>query len=275
MNTRPVPAAWVAAVDDFLTALRAGGSPATTAATRRAHLHRIGRGLGGSPWEVEPDQLVTWCGRQDWAPETRRSVRSSLRAFYRWGVASGRTTSNPAEALPRVRPSQPRPRPASDEAYRTALAAARKPEHRLMLRLAAEAGLRRAEVAQVHVRDVLEDGDGWSLRVHGKGDRDRIVPLGRSLAVELRAAADHGFLFPGAAGGHLSARWVGRIVAELLPAGVTMHALRHRFATRAYGVDRDTFVVQTLLGHASPATTRRYVAVPVAGLRATVDALAA
>ena len=273
MSNRAVPAAWVSAVDEFLTALRAGGTPATTAGTRRAHLHRAARGLGGSPFEVDAGRLVAWCGAQDWAPETRRGVRGSLLAFYRWAVAAGRTDSNPAEALPAVRPAPPAPRPAGETEYARALLAARTPAHRLMLRLAAEAGLRRAEVAGVHVRDLVEDLEGWSLWVHGKGGRDRLVPLSRSLAVELRGAVDHGYVFPGAVGGHLSARWVGRIVADLLPGSTTMHQLRHRFATRAYGVDRDTFTVQQLLGHASPDTTRRYVVVPDERLRATVNAL--
>ncbi|MFL0579184.1 tyrosine-type recombinase/integrase [Dietzia sp. 179-F 9C3 NHS] len=278
MATVPVPAAWVAAVELFLLALTAGGSPATTRATRRAHLHRMGRLLGGSPWEVEPARLVEVCGRQDWAVETRRAVRSTLRAFYAWGVAAGHVEASPAEALPRVRPATPRPRPASEAAYQAALSAARSPRDRLMLRLAAEAGLRRAEVAGLHTRDVVEDLDGYSLHVVGKGGRARVVPLSRSLALDVRAFAHdgggRGFLFPGAAGGHLSPRWVGKVVRDLLPDGVTMHQLRHRFATRAYAHDRDTFVVQALLGHASADTTRRYVAVPAAGLRATVEAVA-
>lgn len=273
-----VPAAWIAAVDLFLLALTAGGSPPTTRATRRAHLHRMGRLLGGSPWEVTGEQLVAVCGRQDWATETRRGVRSTLRAFYAWGVAAGHVETSPAEALPRVRPAVPRPRPASEDTYAAALTAARSTRDRLMLRLAAEAGLRRAEVAGLHTRDVIEDLDGWSLHVLGKGGRERVVPLSRSLALELRTYAHElggrGWLFPGAVGGHLSPRWVGKVVGELLPGETTMHQLRHRFATKAYAHDRDTFVVQQLLGHESPATTRRYVAVPVAGLRATVEAVA-
>lgn len=54
----------------------------------------------------------------------------------------------------------------------------------------------------------------------------------------------------------------------------TPHPLRHRFATRAYAVDRDLLAVQTLLGHASPVTTRRYVAVPDESLRRTVLSVA-
>lgn len=275
-NVKPITAAWSAAVEEFLTVLAAGGSPKTTRATRRAHLNRVARGLRGSPWSVEAGELVAWCGRQNWATETRRGVRGSLRAFYDWGFAAGYIGSNPAAALPKVRPAEPKPRPASDDAYAAALRAAREPAHRLMLRLAAEAGLRRAEVAHIHTRDFVDDLAGLSLRVHGKGDRDRLVPLSKSVAFELRAVAGTtpGHLFPGRDAGHLSPRWVGKIVAGLLPGDVTMHALRHRFATRAYSVDRDTFAVQTLLGHASPATTRRYVAVPVEGLRSTVEGAA-
>lgn len=59
-----------------------------------------------------------------------------------------------------------------------------------------------------------------------------------------------------------------------MPEGWTLHTLRHRFATRAYSIDRDLLAVQTLLGHASPVTTRRYVAVGEDRLRATVLAVA-
>ena len=144
---------------------------------------------------------------------------------------------------------------------------------RLMLRLAAECGLRRAEVAQVHSRDVVEDLGGWSLVVHGKGSRERVVPLPVSVGVELRALG-RGYAFPGDDHGHLSPRWVGTLISRLLPEGYTMHSLRHRFATRAYAVDRDVFTVQELLGHASPATTRVYVQLPNDSKRRLVDAIA-
>ncbi|WP_311210918.1 MULTISPECIES: site-specific integrase [unclassified Aeromicrobium] len=160
----------------------------------------------------------------------------------------------------------------TDEAYRYALARADERE-RLMLRLAAECGLRRAEVAQVHTRDLVQDLDGWSLRVLGKGQRERVVPLPRGLAAELRSRPK-GYIFPGDDHGHLSPRWVGTLVGNVLPDGWTMHKLRHRAATRWYAVDRDTFTVQDLLGHASPATTRAYVAIPNDSLRRTVEAAA-
>lgn len=235
-------------------------------------MRRVARALGGSPFELDDERLVSWCGRQDWAVETRRGVRASLLAFYLWAVAVGRTTTNPAAALPKVRAALPRPRPAPEIAYRTALERA-DDRGRLILRLAAEIGMRRAEVARAHSRDLIEDLEGWSLIVHGKGGRQRVVPLTDGLASAIRARGA-GYLFEGRDSGHLSPRWVGKIVTQLLPGDTTMHQLRHRFATRAYSVDRDVFAVQELLGHASPETTRRYVVVPSASLRSTVRAVA-
>lgn len=228
------------------------------------------------PWEVTTADLMDWTGGRSWARETRRGVRASLRSFYAWALSAGKVPESPAAGLPRVKPAVPAPRPASDAALDAALRAA-GPRERLMLRLAAEAGLRRAEVAQVHERDLFEDLAGWSLVVHGKGSRERVVPLSRGLALAVRTQLHDvggGWVFPGDDGGHLSPRWVGKIITRLLPGDVTMHALRHRFATRAYAVDRDLVTVQTLLGHASPVTTRVYVQVPDDALRRTVLAAA-
>lgn len=221
--------------------------------------------MSAGPWEVTLDELTAWLGVQEWATETRRSVRSSLRGFYGWAVEVGYLNQSPAVELKPIRPAVPNPRPARDEAYAAALRVADEREQ-LMLRLAAESGMRRAEVAQVHARDLEEDLLGWSLRVHGKGDRERTVPLspGLALALRTRVLTTGGYAFPGYGGGHLSPRWVGKIVGRLL----------HRFATRAYAVDRDLLTVQQLLGHASPTTTTVYVQLPSDALRRTVQAIA-
>lgn len=220
------------------------------------------------PWEVQLEDLLEWAGGQRWSRETRRSVRASLRGFYRWGVSVGRMEASPAEDLPPVEPAVPDARPAPETAYREALASADE-RGRLILRLAAEVGLRRAEIAQMHSRDLGEDLLGDSLLVHGKGGKTRVVPLPRPLALELRRRGP-GWIFPGNDGGHLSPRWVGKIATLLLPADWTLHTLRHRFATKAYAAERDLLSVQTLLGHTSPVTTRRYVRLPADALRRTM-----
>ncbi|WP_194820538.1 site-specific integrase [Nocardia sp. XZ_19_385] len=149
-----------------------------------------------------------------------------------------------------------------------------EPRERLMLRLSAEAGMRRGEVAQAHSRDLVEDDDGWWITVHGKGGKERMVPLLDDLAKELRALG-RGYFFPGRYGiGHLTAAYVGKRVRQHLDDANTMHKLRHMFGTRTYRVQKDVFVVQELLGHASADTTKRYVKMRHQDLRSTVEAAA-
>ncbi len=271
---RPVPAAWQQPIEDWTAALIAGGAPKTTRTTRLSHLRRLARGMGddSSPWGVTPDQIISWAGRQEWKIETRRSFRSSAQQFYRWAVDAERTETNPALKLPKIRPADPVARPTPEPVYVEGLARA-QPRERMMLRLAAECGMRRGEVSRVHSDDLVQDIDGeWSLIVHGKGGRDRTIPLPGLLAAELRELPP-GWAFVGADNRPLSAAWIGKLVTRVLPGKWTMHTLRHRFGTMAYSIDRDILAVQELLGHASPVTTRRYVRVPSESLRRTVNAV--
>jgi len=267
-----VSPSWARAIDEYLSAQRAAGSPTTTCTTRVQHLEHLARRVNADPWDLTTDQLVEYAGDQTWARETRRGRRSTFRSFWLWAINTGRAAENIALVLPKVPASEPRPRPTPDHVYAHAIARS-TPRERLMLRLGAEIGLRRAEVAVIHSDDVTQDLVGWSLLVHGKGSKKRTIPLSPSLALALRGLP-RGYAFPGDDDGHLSPRWVGKLMTNLIPEGFTMHSLRHRFATRAYGVERDVFAVQELLGHASPATTRRYVQIENAALRRTVLALA-
>lgn len=266
-----ISAAWAGAIADWTLFAHCQGWTKSTIRTRLDHLHVYARRLGvADPWSVEPLQLVAWFNRQHWATETRRGHRATLRAFYGWAASEGLVEASPAAALPIVRPAPPRPNPCSESAYVEALAKAGVRE-RLMIRLGAEIGLRRAEVAQVHNSDLTRDLDGWSLRVHGKGGRERYLPLPPLLAQEL-LSLPAGWAFPGDDDGHLSPRWVGTLVSRLLPDPWTMHSLRHRFAARTHEVERDLVIVQELLGHASIVTTRNYVPVRRDRLRLTVEA---
>ncbi len=272
----PVSPQWESAIAGYLLTLSAGGQRETTLKVCRQHLTRLARGLGCPPAEVTGELLVEWFGRQtQWAPETRKGHRSSARGFFSWAYRTGRIPVYLGDELPGVRVPKAAPRPAPDDAWEAALAAA-DARSRLILRLAAEVGLRRGEVAQVHTRDVLVVGGSAQLLVHGKGGKQRIVPISDEIAALLgRGPGGHtpgmastGYLFPDGAGGHLSAHWVGIAISRLLPAGYSMHTLRHRFATRAYRGSRNLRAVQSLLGHASIATTERYTAVDDDEIRA-------
>lgn len=242
-------------IEDYLSNMRAGGSPDTSIRVRRAQLARAFRTIGKPPELVTLDDLIGYLSAQDWKPETRKAVRSALRGFFAWAVATGRVESSPAERLPRVTVPQGQPRPAPEDVLDHALAAA-GPRDRLMLMLAAYAGLRRAEIARVHSDHLA----GHRLRVTGKGGKTRIVPLHPLLAEAL--ATVNGFAFPGQIDGHLSPDWVGRRLKHLLGDNYSAHTLRHRFASRAYGNNRDILKVRDWLGHSSIATTQRYTATP-------------
>lgn len=267
---------WCDALDAFETTLRAAGRSEQTIYLRRRHLTTLARHVAPrGPDDVVEADLEEWLGNPAWATETRRSHRSGVRTFFAWAARRGVVTADPSADLPPIRPALPHPRPAPDAALLAALASG-DARVRLAVRLGAEAGLRRGEIVLIHARDVIEDLTGHSLVVHGKGGKVRVVPLNDSLARKLRAVVMHGgYAFPGNVDGHMSAGWLGKLVSRALPAGVTPHALRHRFATRAYSASRDVFAVQELLGHASPETTRRYVRVDSERLRGVVDQVAA
>jgi integrase len=269
----PIPVDWRGPIDAFTQWLAAAGKSAETLRLRRVHLERLARDLRPlGPFDVTTLDLLGWMQAQNWAIETRRANRGTLRTFYKWAAQGGLMDHNPADALPVVRPAPPRPRPATEIQLGEALASAGARE-RLMVRLAAEVGLRRAEVAGLHSRDLAETPCGWEITVHGKGGRTRVLPLPDGLASQLRAL-EPGWVFPSPNGGHLTPAYVAKKVSDLLPPGVTMHALRHRFATEVYNLDRDVFAVQELLGHSSPVTTRRYVKVADGTLRSSVQRLA-
>lgn len=268
----PTPEAWIPELAAFHGYLRALGRSEATIHARLLQLRRFARENASTPpLAITFDDIIDHLAGRQWALETRRNTRNALRSFYAWAEDTGRIDRSPAAKLPIVKSGQPRPRPVQDDEYRLALAKA-SPRERLMLQLSAELGLRRGEVALVHSKDIVGTVNNWSLVVHGKGNKERTLPLNSNLAGSLRSRGE-GYIFPGQLDGHLSAAYVGKIISRLLPKGVTMHALRHRFATRAYNIDRDVFTVQQLLGHASPATTQRYVQVSDTSMRRLVEAV--
>ena len=268
-STRP-PAAWRRHVDDYLLTLAAGGQRETTIRHRYSHLCMVARGLGCPPEKVTAEKLLNWLGRrQHLAPETRHGYRSTLVGFFAWMYQTGRIPVYLGDALPKVRIPKAPPRPASDAAWQAALGKAdRRTE--LMLRLAGELGLRRAEIAQVHASH-FDDGRR-ELLVYGKGGAQRIVPVPDYLAAMIRESGT-GWLFPNRAGGHLSPQHVGKLISRALPDHWSAHTLRHRMATRAFKGSRNIRAVQELLGHASVATTERYTAVDSDELRDDVGAV--
>lgn len=267
-RSKATPPDWVGPLTSWCVELAAGGRTRQTVELRRAHIAQAARALGGSPSSVTAEELLGWLASRTWERETRRAHRASLRLFF---ASVGR--HDLVAVIPRVRPAEPLPRPTPDQELASALRAA-DARTALILRLAAEAGLRRGEIAQVHADDLGRDLLGPTLLVHGKGGRRREVPLSEGLAAVIRLRAGGGWLFAGAIAGHLSARRVGELAVEVLPHPWTLHSLRHRFASRAHEATHDLIAVSRLLGHASVATTQRYVATDAQRLRRVAQAAA-
>jgi integrase/recombinase XerD len=211
---------------------------------------------------------------------------SAVRSFHRFLLREGVTDRDPAAGVtqPRLPRSLPRPLPVGDvrrllEAPDPATPAGLR--DRAILELLYGSGLRISELTGLDVDDV--DPDAGSVRVLGKGGKEREVPVGSFARDALGAylargrpalagASTRGALFLNARGGRLSRQSCARLLGvHVRRAGidrrVTLHTLRHSFATHLLEGGADVRVVQELLGHASVATTQIYTLVTTRHLR--------
>jgi integrase/recombinase XerC len=210
---------------------------------------------------------------------------ATLRSFFRFLVRRGRARVNPAREV--RSPSLPGRLPAhlpidqSEALFRQPLGddeAGRR--DRAILEVLYASGVRVAELSGLDTTDVdLREG---SVRVLGKGRKERIVPLGAKAVEALRkylgsreSARSPLFLNP--RGGRLTVRSLHRIVrararAAGLAGRVTPHTLRHTFATHLLDAGADLRLIQELLGHARLATTQRYTHVSADRLAKVYDA---
>ena len=282
------------AVEDYLTFLRVerGVSPATLAAYR-GDLADFADSRGTRrDWAGSPDAAVRYLaartrrgvrGERPLAPTSLRRRAAAIRGFYRFAYGEGLIAVDVAARLDL--PRQPRLLPetltvdeverlleaAGDDTTLTGLRA------RALLELLYAAGLRVSEALGLDLEDASLDA-GF-VRVIGKGDRERLVPIGDVARDWLRAwidgprgpllAAGHvapargGPLFLGDRGRRLARQqaWSAVTTAAAragLGGQVTPHTLRHSFATHLLEGGADLRIVQELLGHASISTTQLY-----------------
>ena len=208
---------------------------------------------------------------------------SSLRTFFRFGIRRGIVADNPLAGI--CGPKIGRYIPVFltvDETF--ALLEAPGPtdtymhRDRALLELLYSTGIRVSELVSRDLDDL--DFTEEVLRVRGKGNKERLVPVGRPAIegvrnwlpqrlqlIQERAERGRGFeesaMFLNARGSRLTARSVERLVKAYgeragIPQIVTPHALRHSFATHLLEMGADLRSVQELLGHASLSTTQRY-----------------
>lgn len=172
------------------------------------------------------------------------------------------------------------PRILPDGSAERLLAVAQGPRDRAIVLIGFYLGLRCAEIVGRQVGDLDFDRAACAVR-HGKGDRDRTVPIPAKVAAELLAwtRGRTGWLFPGRhPGTHLTTRAVQDMIKRLaaqagLPAWASPHKMRHVYATTLLDRGANIRAVQELLGHANLATTEVYCHVLTSHLRAAVNLL--
>jgi integrase/recombinase XerD len=219
------------------------------------------------------------------ASSVARSL-AAVRSFHAFLLREGEADVDPSEGV--VRPKVPRtlPRPLTVDEVGKLLAVPGEAEppglrDRAILEVLYGAGLRISELVGLDVDDVdLEEG---SVKVMGKGSKERVVPLGRFAARAVSAyltrarpalarSRSGAALFLNQRGGRLTRQGADGILKSAargagLRKRVTPHMLRHSFATHLLEGGADVRVVQELLGHASLATTQIYTLVTGERLR--------
>lgn len=276
---------WEAPLTDFVQHLRARKLSPNSIGIRSYQIRHVSRYfLDREPWSVTTRDLEVVLGAEHWSRDTARSNMNAWKSFFDFLIATHDFPihDNPVAGLGTISATRGRPRPAPVDAIAEAVAKA--PDRvRLMIYLGAEVGLRRAEIAGIHTRDLFLDADGgMMLRVLGKGSKIRELPLSDRIAGLLRDIPA-GWVFPShhrgiddgtPAARHIGPIRVGELVREALPAGVTTHMLRHRFASEYYkATGYNIRAVQEMLGHSSVATTQIYTEVPKSTLRAGMNAM--
>lgn len=275
LTTWPIPKSWEGPISEWSAWLRVAGRRPATVHTRTLHIRSLARGLGTPLQDVTEQELLEWLGTRNWSPTTRNSQHASITGFFRF-IWRHEPARDPSQNLQRVPNRSGVPRPAPSELIRTVVKDVDE-RTRLMILLMANYGLRVGEVVLVSLLDIFPDLVGHSLLVHGKGGKERAVPLDPRFYADLKSYGQQvggRYIFAGQQDGHLSAAWAATLVRRELGGPWTAHTLRHRFGTEAYAATRDILALADLMGHANPSTTRGYVRVSRDDLSLTVAAAA-
>ena len=237
---------------------------------------------------------IAAAGTRRLAPRTLARRLSAMRQFYRFLLTDGLRADDPTSGLDTPRLGRPLPKVMSEaEVARLIVTAAAWPDEegvrlRCMLELLYATGLRISELVTLPL--AAAQRDPRFMLVRGKGGKERVVPLSppsREALIDYLACRKQflpegeasRFLFPSRGReGHLTRQRCGQLLKELAlganldPARLSPHVLRHAFASHLLDHGADLRSVQQMLGHADIATTQIYTHVQSDRLRRLVEA---
>ncbi len=297
-------------IDRFLTTLAVEkGYSAHTCRSYRADLVAFARFVAPEkstaaseeravPDRFDPRQVDSLAIRGYLAELYRRNSKatiarklSAVRSYFRFLQRLGLRSDNPAESV--MTPKQEKNIPhyltvddvfrLLDQVQEDSLLGLR---NRAIFETLYSAGTRVSELAGLDTRDV--DLKAGIMRVRGKGNKERVLPIGDKAVQAIRAYRDRlrreagidpdadGALFRNHRQGRLTPRSIARILDKLvrqcgLLVPVSPHTLRHTFATHLLDAGADLRTVQELLGHESLSTTQKYTHVSIDRLMETYD----
>ncbi len=292
-------------IDDFMVFLASqrNASPNTILAYKNDLRHFLAYITENIQSVQKPEQIdhliiraylgsLQMSGRSKQQQYARTSVGrrlASLRSFFKWLLNSGRIQQNPAELVATPKREQRLPFHLDIDQTMTLIQTAQSaPKGRgeplrdlAIIELLYSSGLRVSELTSLNWKDI--DLHQELVRVLGKGNKERIVPIG-SHAIEAlnhykesrQPTQPYDPAFIGIRGKRIQRRVVARIVEtlSLLIAtykNITPHTLRHTFATHMLEGGADLRSIQELLGHSSLSTTQKYTHVGIDRLLAIYD----
>lgn len=228
--------------------------------------------------QAKPLHIRSWLADLSVRGLKARSVNrklSCVRSFFAYVRRSGALSRDPCRDIRLLKVPRRLPVQVEERGMRTLLEDLTFPEgltgstERTILEVLYGAGLRISELLQLQERDL--DFRTATLRVMGKGGKERVIPLGPPLVARLRAHLElqasaglpAGFVIQPAAGGQMHPRTAYAIVRRYLSLVTTSekrgpHVLRHSFATHLTDRGADIGAVRELLGHSSLAATQIY-----------------
>jgi len=239
---------------------------------------------GISLLEASSEHLREFLAAGAWKPATRARKTAAIRSFFKHATAAGLISRDPARSLAAPRGESRLPETLTvDQVVRLLTAPPPNPQgfrDRALMEVIYGAGLRASEVIGLRLQDIdLEVG---FVRTIGKGDKERVVPLGRKAVEAVRIYLQRGRPYLGGAGRlkapqlflnnrgrRLTRQGLHLIIKKYavqvgLPQTISAHTLRHSFATHLLEGGADLRSVQEMLGHADVSTTQIYTHVTTA-----------
>ena len=232
-------------------------------------------------------------GRGPLAPGSVARTLAAVRGLHRFAARDGVTADDAAAGVTPPRPPRRLPKALPVDTVVAVLEASGDPavdtepapiRDRAMCELLYATGARASELIGLDVDDVtgLDDPDGGTVVLHGKGGKERLVPVGRPACLAVGAYLSRArptlalrggpALFLNSRGGRISRQSLWTVTSRAarragVGVEVSPHAFRHSFATHLLDGGADIRVVQELLGHSSVTTTQVYTLVTVETLR--------